>query len=240
MVGAISVLALFSIVANFGMAVVPVADEWDTKQVLSYVQTQKTLSDFTGHPLNGNVVRGDSLPKWGPTGQLYVVGNCSGLYISNGEDYTTVPSSQFTRATWMTVQLGTPFQHVFQITPRDVSSSGTQSVSLVDAGGVMFTVRTTPTYGHQIVMTLGFYGPNATAKSAAIKVPAGSTHTLLVTTDPEKHQFLASLDGAPRAGGPSRRAGRFAPNSATRPEVPRLASSRSRPRRPRHRRSARD
>jgi len=200
-VGVISILALFGIAANFGMAVVPVADEWDTTQVLNYVQTQKTLSDITGHPLNSNVVRGDSLPTWGPAGQLADVGNCSGLYISNGENYATVPSSQFTRATWMTVQLGTPFQHAFRVTPRQVTSSETQSVTLVDAGGVAFTVKATPTDGHQVVMTLGFYGPNARSVSRRFIEPAGTTHDLLVTTDPVKHQFAASLDGVPRVSG---------------------------------------
>ena len=200
-VGVISILALFGIAANFGMAVVPVADEWDTTQVLNYVQAQNTLSDITGHPLKGDVIRGDALPKWGPAGQLAVVGNCSGLYISNGENYATVPSSQFTRATWMTVQLGTPFQHAFEITPWDVTSAETQSTTLVDAGGVQFVVKTTPTKGHQVVMTLGFYGPNASRESGKFIERTGTTHHLLVTTDPVKHQFAASLDGVTRVSG---------------------------------------
>ena len=95
-IAVITVVALFSITANIGMAVVP-DEEWDTTQVLNYVQAQKTVSDFTGHPLESQVVRGDSLPPWGPAGQLYVIGNCSGLYISNGEDYSTVPSQQYQR-----------------------------------------------------------------------------------------------------------------------------------------------
>ncbi len=48
--GLIAVVAVFSIVANIGIAVVP-NEEWDTTQLLSYVQAQKTLSDWTGHPL---------------------------------------------------------------------------------------------------------------------------------------------------------------------------------------------
>ena len=82
----ISVVALFSIAANVGMAIVP-NEEWNTTQVLHYVETQKAISDVTGHPLNAEVVRGNSLPPWGPADQLYVIGNCDGLYISNGEKY---------------------------------------------------------------------------------------------------------------------------------------------------------
>ncbi len=87
-----------------------------TTQVLNYVQAQKTMSDLTGHPLESQVVRGRLAPAWGPAGQLYVIGDCNGLYISNGENYSTVPSEQYERTTWMTVELGQPFQHTFRVT----------------------------------------------------------------------------------------------------------------------------
>ena len=56
-VAVMAVVALFSIAANVGMAIVP-NQEWDTTQVLHYVEAQKTVSDLTGHPLKANVVRG--------------------------------------------------------------------------------------------------------------------------------------------------------------------------------------
>ena len=93
----IGLLALFSIAANVGMAVVPNSDEWDTTQTLNFVEAQHSISDVTGHTLEANVVRGSSLPPWGPAGQLYIIGNCDGLYISSGESYATVPSEQFQR-----------------------------------------------------------------------------------------------------------------------------------------------
>ena len=49
--GIIALGALFSIIANIGIAIVP-NEEWDTTQLLSYVQAQKTLSDLAGHPLD--------------------------------------------------------------------------------------------------------------------------------------------------------------------------------------------
>ena len=49
---AIGVLAVFSIAANVGMAITP-NEEWDTTQVLHYVEAQKAVSDVTGHPLEG-------------------------------------------------------------------------------------------------------------------------------------------------------------------------------------------
>ena len=60
----IALVALFSITANVGMAIVP-NEEWGTTQVRNYVQAQKTFSDLTGHPLQSNVVRGNSLAHLG-------------------------------------------------------------------------------------------------------------------------------------------------------------------------------
>ena len=81
-VAVIAVVALFSIVANIGIAIVP-NEEWTSGQAVSFVSAQKTVSDLTGHPLQGRVTRGDTLPPWAPAGQLDVIGDCSGLYISN-------------------------------------------------------------------------------------------------------------------------------------------------------------
>ena len=139
--GLIAVLAVFSIVVNIGIAIVP-NEEWDTSQLLSYVQTQKDLSDLTGHPLNGRVVRDIALPAWGPAGQLYIIGNCSGLYISNGEKYSSYPSFQYHRDTWMTVQLGQPFRHAFKLEVPSLQPGQTESIPLVQAGDLTVKVGT--------------------------------------------------------------------------------------------------
>ncbi len=91
----VTTLALFSIVANIGMAVTPIPSEWSNTEVVNYVEAQKSFSDLTGHPLQAEVVRGNSLPPYGPAGQIYVIGNCSGMYISTGEDFATVPTQQY-------------------------------------------------------------------------------------------------------------------------------------------------
>ena len=129
----ISLVALFGIVANTGMAVTP-NEEWNQSQVLSYVQAQTSLSDISGHPQAGNVARVETLPQWAPAGQLAVVGDCNGLYVSNGEDYSTIPDEVFQRATWMTVELGHVFQHTFRVTVHRQPSGLTTTVPLVRAG----------------------------------------------------------------------------------------------------------
>ena len=109
-------------------------EEWNTTQVLHYVEAQKVVSDLTGHPLNAKVVRGTSLPPWGPADQLYVIGDCDGMYISNGEDFSTVPSEQLTRNTWMVVELGHAFQHTFSVTFNGLGGARSKSLELVKSG----------------------------------------------------------------------------------------------------------
>ena len=194
--GVIAVVALFSIAANIGMAIVP-TEEWDTTQTLNYVQAQKTMSDLTGHPLEANVVRGSTLPPWGPAGQLYVIGDCKGLYISNGENFTTVPSQQHERTTWMTVELGQAFQHTFRLAVKSPKSEGMESVPLVSAGQYTVKVNATPTSdGHGVQLSFGVYGAGRTVQSTRpFEVNSSTTHTVTVTTDAVKHQVALSMDG---------------------------------------------
>ena len=80
----LSLLGMFSIAANFGIAISP-SPTWATVQAQNYVEFQKSISDVTGHPLTAHVMRGRRLPiSWAPRDQLFVVGDCSALYISNG------------------------------------------------------------------------------------------------------------------------------------------------------------
>ena len=201
---AITVVAVFSITANVGMAIVP-DEEWNTTQVLNYVQAQKTVSDLTGHPLESHVVRGNSLPPWGPAGQLYVIGNCSGLYVSNGEIYSTVPSQQYDRTTWMTVELGEPFQHTFRLNVQSPQSGGTETVPLVHAGTYTVTVNMKPTAdAGGVQLWLAVQRGAGSDHGPKFVVDTGTTHTVVVTTDPEKHQLAASVDGKVGLSMPSR------------------------------------
>jgi hypothetical protein len=197
-IGVVAILAvgaLFSIVANIGIAVVP-NEEWGSTQTLNYVRAQNAISDLTGHPLQSNVVRGNSLPTTGPAGQLFVIGNCNGLYISNGENYSTVPSEQYVRNTWMTVELGEPFQHTFLLKAHSPKSTGTETIPLVRAGKYAVAVNMAPTRNpHRVWLWFDVLGGAGTMHGPHFEVDAGTVHTVAVTTDPQKHQFAASFDG---------------------------------------------
>jgi hypothetical protein len=196
-VAAITVAAMLGIIANIGMAVVP-NEEWSTAQVHSFVQAQKAVSDIIGHPLQSRVLRGDSLPVWAPAGQLYVAGNCTGLYISNGERFYTVPSEQYLRSTWMTVELGPTAEHTFSLRVGNVR--GPETVRLLSAGPDTVEVTAQPIpVGHRVLLTFNNTQGQTTVKGSAVEVDPNTTHNVVVITDHQKHQFETSIDGVNRA-----------------------------------------
>ncbi len=198
-VALIGVVALFSIAANIGIAIVP-NEEWTDSQAVSYVGAQKTISDLTGHPLQGRVARGNSLPPWAPAGQLYVIGDCSGLYISNGENYSTVASQQYTRTTWQTVELGRPFLHTLQLRVNAPRTKTKESVPVLKVGKYTVAAIETPIDPQLVDMTFSISGGPKTVQAASFVVGTGTTHTVVVTTDPVKHAVAVEMDGIVRTG----------------------------------------
>jgi hypothetical protein len=188
--GVISLLALYSIAANIGMAITP-NEEWTTAQVLHFTQAEKT---FSLQSLGDQVHRGTTLPAWAPANELFVVGDCAGLYVSNGEDYSTVPTEQFQETTWMAVQRGPEFEHRFQMT---ASATGrTESLPLVTVGSRTVAVTATSTLHAGVVHVIFSYaGAGSRASSHSFPVAAGSTHPVVVVTDPAKHAIEVYLDG---------------------------------------------
>jgi hypothetical protein len=191
--GAVAVLAAFSIVANVGTAVVP-NQEWTGTQVAGYVQTQKDLSDLTGHPLHASVARGGTLPAWAPAGQLLIAGRCDGLYISNGEDYSTVPSEQHVRFTWMPVQFGPKFQHGYEL--RVTHLTTTETVPLQRTGRLTILLRAYPTADpNQVKVQFEVDGHGAPSPAIPFDLETGVSHSVTVITDPPKNQIFGTVDG---------------------------------------------
>jgi hypothetical protein len=189
----IGLVALFTIAANIGMAITP-NEEWNPTQVGNYVAFQKSVSDVTGHPVNSRIVRGNSLPPYGPADQLYVIGNCSGLYISNGEDYSTIPSNQLHRATWMTVELGHAFEHTFDVTVNRPQSGQTDTVPLVTAGSTTVSMIASP-FGRYGQVRLRFIASGQSQPGPSIFADQGSRRRVVVITDPAKHMVTVTVNG---------------------------------------------
>ena len=189
-----ALLGLFTVAANIGMAITP-NEEWSSTQVLRYVETQKAISDISGHSLNARVTRGTSLPPWGPADQLYVIGRCQAMYISNGEDYSTVPAQQFTRTTWMTVELGHAFQHTFAVTVERGGSTASESVPLLSVGRNVVTIRAQSAAGPYVRVSFQLEGPGGFVGQEVATLPRGSLRRAVIVTDPEKHLVQVTMGG---------------------------------------------
>ncbi len=135
----VTALGVFGIAANVGMASTPQAT-WSKKQDLHFVQFQKTIGDLTGHPLAENVMRGKTLPTVASADELFVVGNCAGLYISDGNVPADRHPTFAARAVelqgiWYPLELGPSISHTLDITFSGPISNLGQSIPLVTVGG---------------------------------------------------------------------------------------------------------
>ena len=93
----IGLLALFGLWANLGFAITPDVN-WSQTQLTHFVAAEKSVSDVTGHPLDGYVVVGQrcngkptrnvmynfdcEFPRPAPSGTLFVDHRCVQLYIA--------------------------------------------------------------------------------------------------------------------------------------------------------------
>jgi hypothetical protein len=117
LLGGVAVLTLFSVVVNVATAIEPNA-QWDTFQFRQYLAAQENLSVQSVAP---TIRHGAALPDYAPAGQVFDVGNCSGLYYSTGESYRDVPGQQIQHLTWKPVVQQSDFNHTIQVTINDPS-----------------------------------------------------------------------------------------------------------------------
>ncbi len=96
----VATVALFEFVANLGIAVTPQMD-WTRTQVVHFVQAEQVISAHTGHPLSGQVIRGNSLPAQFSVGQLFIMGDCRELLVS---DQSTPLGIYLPYQIWLTVE----------------------------------------------------------------------------------------------------------------------------------------
>ncbi len=195
------VLALVSVVVNVAMASTPTG-EWSQLQVDRYVRTQVALSDVTGHPVESNVVLGSSLPPVAPADRLMVIGACDGLYISNGEDYRTVPSQEYWRKSWIPVERGPAFRHTFTITFHRSPTLHGPLVPLVYADHTALDVQVNRRPHNELAILFWEFDPRFGGPSYKVVVPVGSTHHVVVVTDNADHLVGVTMDGKPLLNGP--------------------------------------
>jgi hypothetical protein len=133
----VAALAAFSVLANVATAIEPSA-QWTTYQFRQYLTAQEHLSL---EPVANSVRHGATLPYWAPAGQMFEVGNCSGLYYSTGETYVNVPGQQIQHLTWKPVEQQPGINHTILITINDPQGLRTTFPVLTDGKSALVLER---------------------------------------------------------------------------------------------------
>ena len=109
---AVLTIGVYCVAANVAIAAFPV-NQWTTPRLARFISVEKSLSI---DPLADSVRHGSKLPYWGPAGQIFAMSNCSGLYISTGNDMQDVPGQQLEHYTWKAVEDPPPSHGTIGIT----------------------------------------------------------------------------------------------------------------------------
>jgi hypothetical protein len=135
--GVVVLMTVYGIVANLAISVWPVA-QWSMTQDVRFVSAQRTLS--LGY-LASSVRTGPVLPYWAPSGQLFAVNHCSGLYLSTGNRMNDVPGQQIEHYTWLPVEQSPSFTQTIGFTFNQTWQHFTQPVTLMTYGAARLVVK---------------------------------------------------------------------------------------------------
>ena len=128
--GVTVVVAVYCVAANLAVAAFPIAP-WTNTQIVNYVTAEKGLSLTS---LRSTVLHGNALPYWAPAGQLFAMNNCSGLYLSTGNNMTDVPGQQIEHYTWVPVEQSPSFTQRIGFTFNQPVSDLNHPVTLMTYG----------------------------------------------------------------------------------------------------------
>ena len=192
-VAAIVVLGLFSWWANVGAAITPSA-LWTTTQARNFVSFQKSVS---GGAVARLVRQGSSLPYFAPAGDLFIVGDCSGLYVSTGFSYATVPGQQLQHETWDAVEQSAGFNHLIQVEyTRAVTTSDPPLVVMTYGRSSLALV---PTGTNRVRLVLENGGAPAViwppASTSSFAVQPGKPFPMYTMTDPNLQTIVTGAMG---------------------------------------------
>jgi hypothetical protein len=186
----VAVLAFAGVVANVALSSTP--DDpvaWQGTRVQAYVHRQETFSKYTGHPLSANVERGTRLPSWAPADKLFVLGNCSALYLSDGETYHT----------WIPVDFGPGLRQAFDVVVRRPS---TQMVTtpVIGVGRDLVTTVRLEQLDTRVRVVLD--DPLFPASGPWLALRPDRRYSMTVDIDTQLHTIKIAIDGQPLIDSP--------------------------------------
>ena len=188
--GAVLLLAVWGIFANVAIAASPTA-QWTIPQTKRFVLAQRSVSPGA---LEATVEHGSSLPAQSPAGHLFIAGNCSGLYLASGYDYSTSPGQQVENATWLPVEQSAGINHTVELT--DNGPLGAPLTVLTFSAASLVLVPVNPTHAMLSVVNGGDPAITwPTNNGPTFRLVPGDHYLVHVMTDPNLHAVLVTWYG---------------------------------------------
>jgi hypothetical protein len=195
----VSVLGVFGVAANIGIAVT-FQGNWSNQQLRNSIAFENDVSNITGHPIRGDVTQGTALPLSAAAGQLFIAGDCAGLYRATGlSDGSTITSksnlvSQSINLSlgWVPVERGSLLRHRVDLSVRGPLSTSQPAVVLATIGSHNASTLSVRPSGPGIIQ-FTMSGPGGTSTSGAVAVDVGATYRAAVVLDTYFHAFSVTL-----------------------------------------------
>jgi hypothetical protein len=191
--GVLTALCAYCIAANVAIAAFP-ATQWSGSQASEFVSFAQRASLTS---LAATVQTGPALPYWAPAGTLFIVGNCSGMYISSGDNEADVPGQQIQHYTWIPVDRDPNFTHGIGFTFNRSATDLNAPVNLVTVGNSALVMRPDGP-GHVRIVLENSGTSIAWPSGTSWSIPINTLHAqyrILVTIDPNLHSLNASWYG---------------------------------------------
>ena len=191
--GLVTVGGVYCIAANLAVAVFPVS-QWTSAQSARFIAAEQSWSLTS---LAGSVHRGSTVPLWGPAGQIFAMRNCSGLYLSSGNDMKNVPGQQIEHYTWMPVEQPSSFTRVIGFTFNGPVSTFSRPVTVMTYGTSRLVLEPVPNFPGDVQFHLYDSGTTITWPypiSWKLPIVPSEIHQqlqIMVTVDPNLHRFVA-------------------------------------------------
>jgi hypothetical protein len=190
--GLVTAAGVYCIAANLAVAAFPVS-QWTFGQSARFISAQQSLSIT---PLASTVHRGSTVPLWGPSGQIFAMNDCSGLYLSSGNDISYVPGQQLEHYTWMPVEQSPSFTRVIGFTFNRPLSAFSGPITLMTYGKSRLAMEPVPNLPGDVQFHLYDSGTKVAWPSPiSWKLPIASSEIhhqlqIIVTVDPNLHRFV--------------------------------------------------
>ena len=192
--GILTTVAVYCVAVNIAIALIP-TEQFTQTQAQRFVSAEESLSVTS---LAASVQHGATLPDWGPVGQLFMVGNCSGLYLASGESENDVPGLLIDHYTWIPVEQNPAFTKEIWFTFNRPGKYFTSPVTLMTYGGASLVLKPAGTGYFRIVLEhsgTSISWPLGTELPKPISV-LHEAFRIDVTTDPNLHQIKVTWYGS--------------------------------------------